>query len=67
MGHGATCRACGSDSVLMRFIGPETEEGTEAKYQVKCLTCGEELNGIFSTTSGYEKALAYIYTKFKAP
>jgi hypothetical protein len=65
MSRGATCRACGSDSVLMRFIDPETEEETEAGYQVKCLACGQEVNGSFS--GPLEEVLAKVDTKFKAP
>jgi uncharacterized Zn finger protein len=65
--RGATCRSCGSDSVLMRFIGPEDAEATEAAYQVKCLNCGAEINGSFSESSVHEEVLAKIDTKFKAP
>jgi hypothetical protein len=49
----------------MRFIGPETEEETEAGYQVKCLACGQEVNGSFS--GPLEEVLAKVDTKFKAP
>jgi hypothetical protein len=61
----ATCKACGSDRSLFRFVFPDADQPPIARWELKCMDCGEWVGGAIVEGSEPADVVEVVAEKFE--